>query len=124
MEMNEATSAPPPPPAGASQEDKTLAMLTHLSGIILGFIVPLIIWLVNKDKSDKGWLNDQAKEALNFQITLLIVYVVGTILSMILIGALINLVAWLTCIVLSIMAALKVNEGVAYRYPFALRLIK
>ena len=99
-------------------------MLTHLSGIILGFIVPLIIWLVNKDKSDKGWLNDQAKEALNFQITLLIVYVVGTILTVILIGALINLVAWLTCIVLSIMAALKVNEGVAYRYPFALRLIK
>ena len=68
--------------------------------------------------------NDQAKEALNFQITLLIVYVVGTILTVILIGALINLVAWLTCIVLSIMAALKVNEGVAYRYPFALRLIK
>ena len=108
----------------ASQEDRTLAMLTHLSGIILGFIVPLVIWLVNKDKSDKGWLNDQAKEALNFQITLLIVYVVGTILTVILIGALINLVAWLTCIVLSIMAALKVNEGVAYRYPFALRLIK
>ena len=113
-----------PPPAGASQEDKTLALLTHLSGIILSFIVPLVIWLTNKDKSDKGWLNDQAKEALNFQITLLIVYVVGTILTVILIGALINLVAWLTCIVLSIMAALKVNEGVAYRYPFALRLIK
>ena len=124
MEMNEATSAPPPPPAGASQADKTLALLTHLSGIILSFIVPLVIWLTNKDKSDKGWLNDQAKEALNFQITLLIVYVVGTILTVILIGALINLVAWLTCIVLSIMAALKVNEGVAYRYPFALRLIK
>ena len=53
MEMNEATSAPPPPPAGASQEDKTLAMLTHLSGIILGFIVPLIIWLVNKDTDKK-----------------------------------------------------------------------
>ncbi len=116
--MNDATLASP------SQEDKTLAMLTHLSGIILGFIVPLIIWLINKDKSDKGWLNDQAKEALNFQITLLIIYVVGIVLSVILIGALINLVAWLVCIILSIMAALKANEGVAYRYPFALRLIK
>jgi len=124
MEMNDASSAPPPPPVGAAQEDKTLAMLTHLSGIILGFIVPLIIWLVNKDRSDKGWLNDQAKEALNFQITLLIIYVAGIILSVILIGALINLVAWLACIILSIMAALKANEGVAYRYPFALRLIK
>ena len=120
METSEATSAP----SGASQEDKTLAMLTHLSGIILGFIVPLIIWLINKDKADKGWLTDQAKEALNFQITLLIIYVAGTILTIILIGALINLVAWIVCIILSIMAALKANEGVAYRYPFALRLIK
>ena len=120
MENNESTAVP----SGASQEDKTLAMLTHLSGIILGFIVPLIIWLINKDKADKGFLNDQAKEALNFQITLLIVYVVGMVLTVILIGALINLVAWVICIILSIMAALKANEGVAYRYPFALRLIK
>ncbi len=51
----------------ASSDDRNLAMLTHLSGILLGFIVPLIIWLTNKDKSDKAWLNTQAVEALNFQ---------------------------------------------------------
>ena len=96
----------------------------HLSGIILSFIVPLIIWLVNKDKADKGFLTDQAKEALNFQITLAIVYVVGIILTAILIGALINFAAWIACVVLSIMAGLKANEGVAYRYPFTLRLVK
>ena len=124
MEMNEATSAPPPPPGGASQEDKTLALLTHLSGIILSFIVPLVIWLTNKDKSDKGWLNDQAKEALNFQITLLIVYVVGTILTVILIGALLNLILWIVCVIFSIIAGLAANRGEAYRYPFAIRLIK
>lgn len=124
MDPTDTSSVPPAPPATATQEDKTLAMLTHLSGIILGFIVPLIIWLVNKDKADKGWLNDHAKEALNFQITLLIVYVVGIILSVILIGALINLIAWVVCVILSIMAALKANEGSAYRYPFALRLVK
>lgn len=128
MSMNDSdtTAVPPPPPsmAGPSQEDKTLAMLTHLSGILLGFIVPLIMWLINKDKTDKSFLNDQAKEALNFQISLLIVYVIGMILTVILIGALINLVAWIICIILSIMAALKANEGVAYRYPFAIRLIK
>lgn len=124
MDPTDTASVPPAPPATATQEDKTLAMLTHLSGIILGFIVPLIIWLINKDRSDKGFLNDHAKEALNFQITLLIVYVVGIILSVILIGALINLIAWVVCIILSIMAALKANEGASYRYPFALRLIK
>ena len=118
-------TAPPPPPSGvAPQEDRTVALITHLSGIIAGFIVPLIIWLINKDKPEKSWLNDQSKEALNFQITLLIVYVVGIILSVILIGALINLIAWIACIVFSIIAGLAANKGEAYRYPFALRLIK
>ena len=124
MEMNEATSAPPPPPAGASQEDKTLAMLTHLSGIILGFIVPLVIWLTNKDKSDKGWLNDQAREALNFQITIAIAWVVAIVLSAVAIGFLLYPVIWIGNLILCILAGIKANEGVAYRYPFALRLIK
>ena len=118
-------TAPPPPPSGeAPQDDRTIALLTHLSGIIAGFIVPLIIWLINKDKPEKSWLNDQSKEALNFQITLLIVYVIGVILSVILIGALINLLAWVACIVFSIIAGVAANKGEAYRYPFALRLIK
>ena len=124
MEMNEATSAPPPPPAGASQEDKTLALLTHLSGIILSFIVPLVIWLTNKDKSDKGWLNDQAREALNFQITIAIAWVVAIVLSAVAIGFLLYPVIWIGNLILCILAAIKANEGVAYRYPFALRLIK
>lgn len=118
-------TAPPPAPSGdAPQEDRTIGLLTHLSGIIAGFIVPLIIWLINKDKPEKSWLTDQSKEALNFQITLLIVYVIGIILSVILIGALINLIAWIACIVFSIIAGLAANKGEAYRYPFALRLIK
>ena len=110
--------------ASASQEDRTLAMLTHLSGIILGFIVPLVIWLTNKDKSDKGWLNDQAKEALNFQITLLIAYFVSGILTLVIIGIFLIFALMLANIILCIMAGMKANEGVDYRYPFALRLIK
>ncbi|MFO1473785.1 MAG: DUF4870 domain-containing protein [Lysobacterales bacterium] len=123
-EFENATTPPPAPTGAASQEDRTLAMLTHLSGIILGFIVPLVIWLVNKDKSDKDWLNDQAKEALNFQITILIGYIAGTVLTIILIGPLISLAAWVVSVIFSIIAGLKANEGVAYRYPFAIRLIK
>jgi uncharacterized Tic20 family protein len=108
----------------ASQEDRTLAMLTHLSGIILGFIVPLVIWLVNKDKPDKGWLNDQAKEALNFQITIAIAYVICMVLAVIIIGGLLAPVVWIINVIFCIIAGLKANEGAAYRYPFALRLIK
>jgi uncharacterized protein len=123
-EFDNVTAPPPAPSGSAPQEDRTIGLLTHLSGIIAGFIVPLIIWLINKDKPEKSWLTDQSKEALNFQITLLIVYVIGIILSVILIGALINLIAWIACIVFSIIAGLAANKGEAYRYPFALRLIK
>jgi uncharacterized Tic20 family protein len=106
------------------QEDRTMALIAHLSGIIAGFIGPLVIWLINKDKADKVWLNDQAKEALNFQITIAIGWVVAIALSMLLIGFLLYPVLLLGNIVFCILAGMKANEGVAYRYPFAIRLVK
>lgn len=123
-EFDNMTAAPPPPAGTAPQEDRTLALLTHLSGILLSVIVPLVVWLANKDKADKAWLNDQAKEALNFQITLLIGWVICMVLAFILIGTLLMPLLWLVNIIFSILAGIKANEGVSYRYPFALRLIK
>ena len=118
-------SEPNPNVAGSDgQDDRTVALLTHLSGIILGFIVPLIIWLISKDKPEKAFLTDQSKEALNFQLTLLIGYVIGVILSVILIGALLNLLLWVACIIFSIIGGIAANKGEKYRYPFAIRLIK
>ncbi|MET0329091.1 MAG: DUF4870 domain-containing protein [Luteimonas sp.] len=113
----------PAPAADATSDDRTFAMLTHLSCILFWFIVPLVMWLINKDKPERAFLTDQAKEALNFQITLTIGYVIGAVLTIILIGGLINFALWILCVVFSIIAALKAKEGVAYRYPFALRLI-
>lgn len=98
-------------------------MLTHLSGIILSFIVPLVIWLINKDKPDKGFLNDQAKEALNFQITIAIAFLISSVLTVILIGLLLMPLVWIANLIFCILAGVKANEGVSYRYPFALRLI-
>lgn len=123
-DINEAITPPPAPTGAASQEDKTLALLTHLSGIVLSFIVPLIIWLTNKDKPDKAFLNDQAREALNFQITVAIAWVIAVALSTLLIGFLLYPVILLANLIFCILAGVKANEGVAYRYPFALRLIK
>ncbi len=108
----------------ASSEDRNLAMLTHLSGILLGFIVPLIIWLMNKDKAEKAWLNEQAKEALNFQIMIAIAYVACVILAVIIIGGLLMPVVWLVNLIFCIIAGVAVNKGESYRYPFSLRLIK
>ena len=107
-----------------TQDDRTMAMIGHLSGIVAGFIGPLVIWLINKDKTDKAWLNDQAKEALNFQITLLIAYFVSGILTLVLIGIFLIFALMLANIVLCIMAGMKANEGISYRYPATLRLIK
>ena len=101
-----------------------MAMLSHLLGGLVSFVVPLIIWLVKKDTMP--FVNDQAKEALNFQITMLISFGACGILAAVTcgIGAILFPVVWLANAILGIMAALKANEGIAYRYPFALRLVK
>jgi uncharacterized protein len=103
-----------------------LAMIAHIAGIITSFIAPLIIWIMKKEQP--GFVEDQAKEALNFQITALIVYVGLTILSMIpffvCVTGPLTVVVFLAVLVLSIMAGVKANEGVRYRYPATLRLIK
>ena len=119
---------PPSPPSlpvttEASSDDRNVAMLTHLSGFILNVIVPLIVWLIHKDRADKAYLVKEAKEALNFQITVLIGYVVCWVLTFILIGALLTPLLWLLNLVFCIIAAVKVSSDGTYRYPFALRLV-
>jgi uncharacterized protein len=109
-----------------SDDDKTMGMIAHLLGIVTGFVGPLIIWLMNKDKTEKNWVIDQAKEALNFQITIAIAMVVAIILMMVSFGLLffVPMIVGLGGLILAIMAGLKAKDGVDYRYPFAIRLIK
>jgi uncharacterized protein len=114
---------PAPPFAAPSSDDKNIAMLTHLSGPFFHVIVPLVVWLVFKDREDKQYVVREAKEALNFQITIVLAYFIGGILSIILIGGLIIFLAWLANLVFSIVAALKVSSDGSYRYPYTLRLI-
>jgi len=119
--MTEPTPAPVPAAPLSETEDRQWASFAHLGGI-LGFLPSLIIWLVFKDRG--SFTNTEAKEALNFQITIVIAYIIGSILSVILIGLLITLAAWVVAIIFSIQGFLKAKDGIAYRYPFALRLIK
>jgi len=107
-----------------SQENRTMAMLAHLLGIVTGFVASLVIWLINKDKAGMEFANDQAKEALNFQITMAIGWVAASILTFVLIGFFLYPVLLIANLIFCILAGMKANEGVAYRYPFALRLIK
>lgn len=129
-----------PPLAGVpSAEERQWAMFAHLSALLGGlvtgwiggwgcFLGPLIIWLVKKDTMP--FVNDQAKEALNFNITVAIIFVILWILTFMTLGLGIfvtgplMLIVGIAALVFIILAAVKSNEGVAYRYPFTLRLIK
>ncbi|MGN6519524.1 MAG: DUF4870 domain-containing protein [Dokdonella sp.] len=117
-----------------SNDDRTWALIGHLSafsafitgiGCVIG---PLIVWLVKRDTLP--FAADQAKEALNFNITALIVaaalwvVTIGTFFIGALLTVPIGLLLFVAWFVLTIVAAIKANEGVAYRYPFALRLVK
>jgi uncharacterized protein len=112
----------------SESEDRQWASFAHLGGI-LGFLPSLIIWLVFKDRGP--FTNSEAKEALNFQITVAIatfaLYVIGTILLLVVIGFLFYVLAflvWIAAIVFSIVGFTKAKDGIPYRYPVALRLIK
>lgn len=105
-----------------SSDDRTWGIIAHLSGIFTSFFGPLVIWLIKKEES--SFLNAQGKEALNFQITIAIAMFVSAMLSVILIGFLLMPIVGLAALVLSIMAAVKVSNGEAYRYPLTIRLIK
>ena len=119
----EAPGASEAPPGGKPSKDAcTMAMLAHLLGIVIGFLGPLIIWLIKKD--EEPFVDDQGKEALNFQITVMIVYLVCGATSCLIIPVFVAMAAWVAVLVLSIMAGMKANEGEAYRYPLTLRLIK
>ncbi len=103
-----------------------MALIAHLLGIITWFIGPLVIWLINKDQAGKTFVVDQSKEALNFQITITIAFVVSFILTIVSLGLLFFLptLVGIANLVFCIIGGIKANNGEAYRYPFALRLIK
>ena len=127
-------------PSGISADERQWAMLAHLSallGYLLtsgwggsagGFLGPLIVWQMKKDTMP--FVDQQGKEALNFSISICIAFAVlfaFTIMTLG-IGIILTLPAFLLvglyALVFTIIASVKANEGVAYRYPIAIRLIR
>ena len=105
-----------------TQDEKTLALISHIGTMVSSFLVPLVIWLTQKEKSD--YVAYHAKESLNFQITMAIILIGSAVLTFIIIGIFLLIAASIFNLVMVVIATIKASEGEAYQYPINFRLIK
>ena len=107
--------------------DRTNGMLCHLlalAGYIIPFghiIGPLIIWQMKKNESD--YVDYHGRESLNFQISLTIYAMVSAVLILLVVGIFLLMAVGIGGLILTIIGAIKANEGERYRYPFCIRLL-
>ena len=101
-------------------DERLWATLTHISIPFFGLIGPLIAYLVFKDRSP--WLKESATEALNFSILYTIAQVVSSILTVVVIGAILLPLIGIAALILCILAAIASNKGEQYKYPVNWRI--
>ncbi len=110
-----------------SQSERTWALFCHLSafaGFIIPFgslIGPIVVWAVKRDQYPL--VDDQGKESINFQISMLIYYLVAAALILILVGIPLLIALFFFKLIITVVAAIKAHEGVRYRYPLNIRFI-
>jgi uncharacterized Tic20 family protein len=109
-------------PAMSPADEKMWSILTHVGGIFFYWIVPLVAFLVLKDRGP--FVRWHTRQALNFHITLAIIYAAGFVLSLVLVGYLLLLAAGVLQIVFGIIAAVAANRGEFYRIPAAVEFVK
>ncbi len=113
-----------PPP---DRDARTWATLAHLGGfgfVAFGLgqiIIPLIIWLLKRD--DHPFVDDQASEALNFQLSITLYMVIAGAFFCLGLGPVVWIILGVIDVVLIIVAATQANAGRRYRYPMTLRFI-
>ena len=122
-------NSPATPGTVPTENERTWGMLAHLSalaglvmpliGIVLG---PLVVWLARRDESE--FVAAHAKEALNFNISVLLGALACKLLMLVFIGFLLGTALFVAWLVMMLVAAIKASEGQTYRYPFSLRLVK
>ena len=100
-----------------------LAGLAAFVGIPLGHILgPLIIWLIKRE--EHPLVNEQGKEALNFQISMTIYGIAAGLLMFVIIGFILLPALVILDVILVVMAAVKTSSGESYRYPITIRFVK
>lgn len=102
-----------------------LCHLAALAGFVIpfGFIIgPLVVWLIKKNEFP--FVDDQGKESLNFQINVILALIVSAVLILVLIGMWLIPAVAITSLIFVIIASVKANDGIRYRYPVCIRFIK
>ena len=128
MSENDPFQTPPSvAPTANEMEQRNWALFAHLSALIglvvpLGFVLgPLILWLIKKDQMPL--VNEAGKEALNFQLTMLIGVVIAFVLMLVIIGVFLLAAIAVFDIVMVIIAAVQTSNGARYLYPLTIRFI-
>ncbi|MGI5187418.1 DUF4870 domain-containing protein [Promicromonospora sp. CA-289599] len=115
--------APYQPQPLTPSDERMWAIFAQLGPVLLSFIAPLVIWLLFRDRS--RFVDQEAKESLNFQITLVFVHIAALIITLVTFGfGSIVYLAFIAALVFMILAAVENNKGAPYRYPVNIRLIK
>jgi len=119
------------PAREANKDARMWAMFCHLGGVgaflpilpgLGGIVAPLVIWQIKKDSS--GFVDEQGKEAVNFQISILLYALVAGLLCLACVGVGLLAVVYVLDVIFLLIAAIKANDGVHYRYPLTIRFIK
>ena len=113
---------------GISKDERTWAMVAHISAIA-GFVFPfgnvigpLLIWILKKEEFP--FVDDQGKEALNFQISMTIYILISVLLIFVVIGIPLIIIIAIFALVMTIIGAINAYDGKFYRYPLTIRVIK
>ena len=115
------------PPAGANVninvDEKTLLILLHVTTVLgpVGLVALLVIWLTKKDQSPA--INAHGKAVLNFQLSLLIYYVVGIVLTFVFIGVFVIIAVMVLAVYGVIMGAMKASKGELFKYPLTIPIL-
>jgi uncharacterized Tic20 family protein len=114
--------------APVNKDENMWAMFCHLSGLV-GFVIPfgnviapLIIWTLKKDEYPH--VDDQGKEALNFQISMTVYILLSVLLIFVVIGIPLLIILGLFWLIMTVIGAINANDGNKYRYPFTIKFIK
>jgi len=102
-----------------SESDTLIVVLTHLGGIFLGFAPSLLVYLVKND----GWVKENARNALNWQLTALVYYGISWVLVLVIIGLFLPWLIVVLNMVFCLVAAVRSSKGEEYKYPLTIEFI-